>query len=531
MATQLSLPVDIPWRRLAFSTDMIDHDFTLADLPPKWRSSLVAFYHLVPVEDTALEYPDGRLVYIRLACSITGFNPNEDLRRAAVIASEGDAPGDTQESTWEAIMAQDWASTYWPCLGAIVQVAIYPHGAENVPTDSFPYIMDFEPKKRELYETRTDSGEILSGSSEKLNVSKSQGTTDASEKSHIVSGEVGGSFLGIGAKAGYQYNTKKSSETETVDTRTIDSARERRETVSHSTVISQMYQLFTSYHLGTNRAVFSIAPRPHIVNDAKQAPFNLIRGRRLLEGMQDIFLVVYVPSSLPGIALQVNLDTGHEVSWLDNTAMMMKPADVPEVDPPPPGPHPHPWPDVAVIPEGVLEPMLSSLVVTRRVIRTTALFDAEHGLIATQIGDPASSARVVFEALVHRPKITPGLQALAAGQRPGPDALVTDADQLNAAQARVQAAMLRGISAGAYAPRPLVETRAFRRLAVLTLADRTVADSGLPASLVKKLQAAGVKTVGDLYASRQRLVGLDTPQLADARRQVIRHLVGVGKKS
>lgn len=539
MATQLSMPVDIPWRRLAFSTDMVDRDFGNVDLPPKWRSSLVVFYHLVPVEDTALDYPEGRLVYLRIACSITGFNPSEELRGAAVSASEADVPGDAQESTWQSILAQDWASTYWPCLGAILQVAVYPHTSDQVPLDKFPYVMDFEPKKRELYETRTDSGEILSGSSEKLNVSKSNSTADTSEKSHIVSGEVGGSFLGIGAKAGYQYTTKKSSETETVDTRTIDSARERRETVSHSTTISQMYQLFTSYHLGTNRAVFSVAPRPHIVNDAKQAPFNLIRGRRLLEGMQDVFLVIYVPNELKGLAIQASLDTGHEVSWLDNAALMMRPKDMP--DPPdPPGPRWH-LPDVVIAPEAVSDPMVSQLVVTRRVVRATGLFDPERGLVPTQVEPPAppapnpssppsTSPRVVFEALVHRPKLTPGLKALAAGNRPGEDGFLSDADQLNAAQARVQAAIVRGISAGTYEPRPLVETRAFRRLAILALREQKLDPNALAPGVAAKLKAAGVTTVGDLYGSKRRVGGLKPEQLEEARASMLDWLLAARKR-
>lgn len=525
----LSLPVDIPWRRLAFSTDMVDRDFASADLPPKWRSSLVVFYHLVPVEDTALDYPDGRLVYLRVSSSITGFNPNEELRNAFVSATEADEAGDAQESTWQSILASDWASTYWPCLGAILQVAVYPHPTDQVPLDAYPYVMDFEPKKRELYETRTDSGEILSGSSEKLNVSKSNSSTDTSEKSHIVSGEAGGKIAGIGVSASYQYTTKKSHEAETVDTRTTDSARERRETVSHSTTISQMYQLFTSYHLGTNRAVFSVAPRPHIVNDAKQAPFNLIRGRRLLEGMQDVFLVIYVPNELKGLAIQVNLDTGHEVSWLDNSALMMKPKDLPN---PPDAPRRRKQAgDVFVAPEEVLDsnPDVSQLVVTRRVIRATGLFDAERGLVPTQIEPPSASARVVFEALVHRPKVTPGLKALTSGNRPGADGFLGDADQLNSAQARIQAAILRGVTAGAYEPRPLVETRAFRRLALLALRDQKVDGAPLAPGVATKLAAAGVKTVGDLYGSKRRVSGLKPEQVEEARRVMLDWLLAAQK--
>ncbi len=540
-ATQLNLPVDIPWRRLAFSTDMIDTNFGDLDLPPKWRSSLTAFFHLVPVEDTAENYPEGRLIYLRLSCSVTGFNPNEELRHAAGIGREDDAPDDDQFSTWQAILAEDWASTYWPCLGAIVQLAVYPHPTDTATPAGFPFIVDFEPKKRELYETRTDTGEVLSGSSEKLSVGKSNSQTDSSEKSHIVAGEVGVSIPGISATGSYQYTTKKASEANTVETRASDSARDRRETTSHSTTISQMYQLFNGYHLGTNRAVFSIAPRPHVVTDAKQAPFNLIRGRRLLEGLQDVFAVIYIPNELQGFAFQATLDTGHEVSFLENTAVMMKKNDLPD-DVDPPGLPPNFPPDVLVAPpDAVLDPgiSVSQLVVTRRVIRSAGLFHSERGVVLTPIPEPepanapAPSARIVFEALVHRPQATPALQAMARGTVPAGDRpFFADADQLNAAQFRVQAAMLRGLSAGFYRPRPLIETRTFRRLAVLALRKtklppRSVLGDARAAATLEKTAA---KTVGELFTPPKTAWYMTRPavkaeELTEARRVVLDKLL------
>jgi hypothetical protein len=61
------------------------------------------------------------------------------------------------------------------------------------------------------------------------------------------------------------------------------------------------------------RALFVIAPRPHIASDKPGVDFNLIRGERKLEGIQDMFLVVYVPKRLGGLCLQASLDTGHDV--------------------------------------------------------------------------------------------------------------------------------------------------------------------------------------------------------------------------
>jgi hypothetical protein len=39
----LSLPIDIPWKRLCVSEDMIDRNVCDAQYPPKWRSSIAAF--------------------------------------------------------------------------------------------------------------------------------------------------------------------------------------------------------------------------------------------------------------------------------------------------------------------------------------------------------------------------------------------------------------------------------------------------------------------------------------------------------
>ena len=259
----LLLPADIPWQRLAYAADMMDSNFGDIALPPKWRSSLAVYCYAVPIELTEESYPEGRIVYLRLTCSLTGWNPGEDFLYPDTIAEIPDDLDDLQMATWQAIAASGWAQTYWPCLGAIAQIAVYPGAGDQGDPDDYPFIFDFEPKKRELYETRTDSGEMLSGSAEQLSVQKGTTTLDASEKSQIGSAHVGFSVSGIGIGAGYQYSTTKSSSTQRSENVNSDASQERRETTSHSTTVSQMYQLFNGYHLGTNRAQFVMPPRPH----------------------------------------------------------------------------------------------------------------------------------------------------------------------------------------------------------------------------------------------------------------------------
>lgn len=305
MATDaLSIPFDITWQRLAWSSDMLDRSFG-AGLPPKWRSSLAVYAYPVPLADTEEEYPDSRIVYLKLSASITGWSPRETIEGHMVPDPSWD---DWQRAAWEAIAASpSLVRTYWPCVTAIAQLGVYPRPEEGVADDHFPYIVDFEPKKRELYETVTETGEVLSASSGSLNVTK--GNTSSHTVESTVSGSADFEIAGIGASASsstsYRYNTDAS------DVRTTDASTERRETAGRSTQLSQMFQLFNGYHAGTNRAVFAIFPRPHTVTEATQADVNLVNGERELEGVQDVFLVVHVPRSIPGICVRAFLDTAH----------------------------------------------------------------------------------------------------------------------------------------------------------------------------------------------------------------------------
>ena len=297
----LTPPQDITWKRMAFSRDMVDTDFGNMAFPPKWRTSLSVYYYVVPEEETVDAYPESRVVYLKLSCSITGWNPSEELVEAKKIASESDWWDDLQKSIWDVIEGSSWASKYWGCHGAIMQIGVFPSGADHqVGPDDYPYIMDFEPKKRELYETVSEGTEVLSGSSESINLLKGSTSTKG------VTLEGGWSPpLNLG---GWGVKASGSLSKTTVENLTTDSSRENRETKSHSTTFSQLYQLFNGYHLGTNRAVFVVAPRPHTVDSS----FNLIDGERKLEGIQDMFLVITMPRSLKGFCIHASIDTGHK---------------------------------------------------------------------------------------------------------------------------------------------------------------------------------------------------------------------------
>lgn len=87
-----------------------------------------------------------------------------------------------------------------------------------------------------------------------------------------------------------------------------DASRERRERYSHTTNISQMYNQLTGYHLGTNRAVFLMLPRLHMVQNDFQT---FVQGLRYIEGVQEFFLVVARSHGIDGLSIEASLETAH----------------------------------------------------------------------------------------------------------------------------------------------------------------------------------------------------------------------------
>ena len=134
----LAIPIDITWQRLGYAREMMDDSFGNLSVPSKWRSSLAIFGYVVPQDQTVEAYPNQRILYLKLSCSITGFNPSEELLASVDLQRERDRLDDLQYSAWEVIQGQRWAETYWPCLGAIAQVAADPPQGTNVHPDEFP---------------------------------------------------------------------------------------------------------------------------------------------------------------------------------------------------------------------------------------------------------------------------------------------------------------------------------------------------------------------------------------------------------
>jgi hypothetical protein len=297
----LQLPVDIPWIRLCLSEDMLDPRVCDRIFPFKWRSSVVVFSYEPPSDSQAYK---GMIVsYLKVVCSITGFQPDPDEAGITThqFATSWDDP----------VVIQNYLAVineYYGCYGAILQVALAPAGEKvNAPDDA--YFIDFEPKKRELYELVSESGEVMSRSLEAVNVRKGTTTTGSHEVLDVFGG-AGAQYAGASASVQGQWGTKDVSQQEYTNIRTTDQAREARETYSHTTQLTQMYHQLDSYHLGTNRAVFFVLPRPHVV----QSDMTFVNGPRVLEGIQEFFLAIMRPANTKAPCVEAYLETAHIAS-------------------------------------------------------------------------------------------------------------------------------------------------------------------------------------------------------------------------
>src|ERR1700730_466589 len=146
----LGLPLDIPWKVIAVNPDMIDVLFCNKKFPPAWRSSVAISVYEPPDEDL----PDGlcgrRAAFLKITCSITGYQPSDEEVDA------GYAEFGTSSDEVEQVLA-----AYFGCYGVLLNVSVHrnpriahPQGEKPVdPRDvnTYPVIVDFEPKTRDLY--------------------------------------------------------------------------------------------------------------------------------------------------------------------------------------------------------------------------------------------------------------------------------------------------------------------------------------------------------------------------------------------
>jgi hypothetical protein len=275
--TLLSLPIDVPWKRLAITQQMYAPSID-TPLPPKWESS-VAVYAYEPAPDPALDDPTEKTTFLKIVATVTGFEPIDFSYQFPYMVNP----------------------IYFPAYSALIQLAVFPHGrnpdpeSDGVwPTEEYPYVADCQPQKRELTETTTEGGEVVTQSATDANIRKSMTNTNKQELT-----------------GGYPISTTLGTQGESQDIRTTDALQESRQTNSYSTQISQLYHLLDSYHTGTNRVIFFINARPHLV----VSDFTFAQGPRNLEGIQEFLVLVRRPAAMDGICVKAVLETAHLYKW------------------------------------------------------------------------------------------------------------------------------------------------------------------------------------------------------------------------
>ena len=98
--------------------------------------------------------------------------------------------------------------------------------------------------------------------------------------------------------------------------RTIDNSIEKRESYGSTTQISNLYHQLDSYHQGMNRAVFFHNARPH----TEPALYNtFVNGLRVIEGVQEHFLIVKRPKTMANICVKAILETAHIYQYQSTT--------------------------------------------------------------------------------------------------------------------------------------------------------------------------------------------------------------------
>jgi hypothetical protein len=323
----LRLPIDIPWERIGVSVHMMDKDVCDRIRPAAMQPSVAVFEY---EPDEALENGDRafKISYLKITCSVTSYGATnlDKLRRGRRIVSSPYSEFVFSGSSYDTKKSDEFNSSHQlsgadlPCFGALLEVSVGP-GSGDWSIEKYPYFSDFDPKKRELYELVSETGEVMSRTLEHTGVLHG-GTTSTSNEvfDKDTWGVKGGGSVGnekVNVKAEGSYASEEGSRNidsaTYANVRTVDAGREARETYSHTTQLSQMYQLLTSFHLGTNRAVFFFEPRPHIV----QRERSFIDGPRQLEGIQEFFLVVVRPREMQSICVNASLETLHVGTTLD----------------------------------------------------------------------------------------------------------------------------------------------------------------------------------------------------------------------
>ncbi|MCA0362546.1 MAG: hypothetical protein LCH67_00745 [Bacteroidetes bacterium] len=313
---RLNLPVDIPWKIVNSSEDMMDKTFCDKKMPSPFRSSISLYTYDPKVEDIPEEYTKcgKQLTYLKVSCSITGYQPNEKEKQNII-----DLLASIKGVDYSKI--DDITREYFGCYGVLLNVSVHPDTKNKDDLTKYPRIIDFEPKVRDFYQAASETGEVLTSSVSKLTTNKSFATTEQTQSSWNAGATVRipEQSVEVAGLGGVSQGSPGEVRGDTGQVRTetdqanwaigTDASRERREGQSTTTQLSQMYNLLTGYHSGSNRSSFIMMPRPHILQPTDKRTF--VQGLRVIEGIQDFFFIVIRDKEQSILNVDAFLQTGH----------------------------------------------------------------------------------------------------------------------------------------------------------------------------------------------------------------------------
>lgn len=273
MATELPIPVEIPWQLLATTQPLG------AGGPDETTLSLFSFQP--DAETFADRFPGQTLIFFKVTASIS---PAAFPAGVAPIA---------------ATMLGEGIPAYHVLLDMKVRKRTGQLGTIR------PYFHDAAPLRREMIQTGVVGAESFSGESDRQVVGKSGSQMYESSSSRAMTDTMAGGamVLGIGVSSETTLTSVRGDRSvlQTTDTTTRDASQERRELVSHMTKVENVLTLLSAKYLGTPYLRFSLAPRPLTPLSADSSDPSLWFGQLMhrrssgIEGIQDFTMIVLVP--------------------------------------------------------------------------------------------------------------------------------------------------------------------------------------------------------------------------------------------
>jgi len=225
-------------------------------------------------------------------CSITSYVKLTMTITGAVMPAGGQTPSRSIGVT-----------TIWGCYGAIARLAVNAVEKDDKST-SGPIITDFEPQLRDLYQGGTIENEVLSGSSGQTTVDRATKSIASTTVGLSVTGGYGigqgNTTAGPSISATGSISGTRSLEMD-YDFNTVSGTSTSKRNATTDT-ISQMYNLLTGYHAGTNCITVEMYPRPHIAQPTAGPLSDFTPGMRAMEGVQEVIAVITRPNTDAGRA-------------------------------------------------------------------------------------------------------------------------------------------------------------------------------------------------------------------------------------